>query len=46
MGLTNADSISDLQKRIAMLLDSLGDYFRHILGTVEAVYRSQIAKMF
>jgi len=45
-GLTNADSISDLQKRMSLLPDSLEDFFRHILGTVEDVYRTQTAKMF
>ncbi|KAF2791788.1 hypothetical protein K505DRAFT_418873 [Melanomma pulvis-pyrius CBS 109.77] len=45
-GLTNADNISDLQKRISLLPQSLEDYFRHILGSVEDVYRSQTAKIF
>jgi hypothetical protein len=43
-GLTNADSMSDLQKRISLLPESLEDYFRQILGTVEDVYRNKRAK--
>ncbi|KAF2111502.1 hypothetical protein BDV96DRAFT_184131 [Lophiotrema nucula] len=43
-GLTNADRISDLQRRISLLPDTLEKYFRHILDTVEEVYRGQTAK--
>jgi hypothetical protein len=45
-GLTNADSISVLQERMSKLPDSLEDFFRHILGTVEDVYESHTAKLF
>jgi hypothetical protein len=45
-GFTNADSVSDLQKRISLLPESLEDYFRHILSTVEDVYRTKTAKTF
>ena len=45
-GLTNADRISDLQRRLSLLPPTLEDYFRHIFNSVEEVYREQTAQAF
>ncbi|KAF2727876.1 hypothetical protein EJ04DRAFT_593801, partial [Polyplosphaeria fusca] len=45
-GLTNADKISDLQRRISLLPDSLEEYFRLMFRSIEDVYREQTARLF
>ncbi|OCL03823.1 hypothetical protein AOQ84DRAFT_368031 [Glonium stellatum] len=45
-GLTYADRISDLQRRLGLLPPTLEDYFHHMLNSVEEVYREQIAQTF
>lgn len=45
-GLTNADRIVDLQRRLQLLPTDLNKYFESILFTVDVFYRSQTAHMF
>jgi len=45
-GLTNADRIIDLQRRLRLLPTDLNDYFERILFTVDNFYRTQTAQMF
>lgn len=44
-GLTNADTISDLQRRLALLPTDLEKYFRFMLDSTEKVYHGQAARM-
>ncbi|KAJ4376341.1 hypothetical protein N0V83_001624 [Neocucurbitaria cava] len=45
-GLTSSDRISDLQRRIALLPPSLEDFFRHMLDSIEEVYRKDTFEAF
>ena len=45
-GLRNADRISDLQKRLRDFPDTLEKYFRHMIDSVEPIYRVQTAQAF
>jgi hypothetical protein len=45
-GLTSSDRMSDLQRRIELLPPSLEDFFRHMLESVEKVYRKDTFKAF
>lgn len=45
-GLTNADDMTDLQARIDLLPPSLQEFFGHMLGSVEEVYRKDTYKAF
>ena len=45
-GLTNADRIVDLQRRLRLLPTDLNEYFERILFTVDNFYRKQTAQMF
>ncbi|KAH8782029.1 hypothetical protein F5882DRAFT_499362 [Hyaloscypha sp. PMI_1271] len=45
-GLTNADRIVDLQRRLRLLPTDLNGYFERILFTVDNFYRKQTAQMF
>lgn len=38
-GLTNADRITDLERRLRSLPTDLETYFRHMLDTIEDVYK-------
>ena len=44
-GLTNADAISDLQRRLALLPSDLEKYFEVMLDSTEKVYHQQAARM-
>lgn len=44
-GLTNADKISDLQRRLALLPTDLEKYFRFMLDSTEKVYHRQAARI-
>ncbi|KAH7360458.1 hypothetical protein BKA65DRAFT_421518 [Rhexocercosporidium sp. MPI-PUGE-AT-0058] len=45
-GLTNADRIVDLQRRLRLLPTDLNEYFEKILFTINSFYRKQTAHMF
>ncbi|KAL9621621.1 MAG: hypothetical protein Q9160_004013 [Pyrenula sp. 1 TL-2023] len=45
-GLKNADRMSDLQKRLDEFPTTLEDFFRHMLDSVDGIYRSQTAEAF
>jgi hypothetical protein len=45
-GLTNSDDMSDLELRVAELPGHLEEYFKHMLNTIEDVYRQQTACIF
>ncbi|KAH8722676.1 hypothetical protein GQ44DRAFT_622125, partial [Phaeosphaeriaceae sp. PMI808] len=45
-GLTSSDRMSDLQRRIELLPPSLEDFFRHMLESIEEVYRKDTFKAF
>ncbi|KAF2803353.1 uncharacterized protein BDZ99DRAFT_400033, partial [Mytilinidion resinicola] len=45
-GLTNSDRIVDLQRRLRRLPTDLEPYFKHILDTVEDIYKDQTAETF
>jgi hypothetical protein len=45
-GLTYADRISDLQRRLRLLPQSLEEYFKQMLDSVEEVYQKQTAETF
>lgn len=45
-GLTNSDTILDLEKRLTMLPIDLEKYFRHMLDSTEDVYHEQAAQIF
>ena len=45
-GLRNADRISDLQRRLREFPETLEEYFRHILDSIEPFYREQTAQSF
>ena len=45
-GLTNADRIVDLQRRLRYLPADLQTYFKHMLGTIETFYEQQTAQTF
>ena len=45
-GLTNADRVSDLQRRLDLLPDTLEKFFQHMLESVESVYKSQTSEAF
>jgi hypothetical protein len=45
-GLTNADTISELQKRLRVLPSDLEQFFRHILDTTEEIYQERAAQFF
>ena len=44
-GLTNADTISDLHRRLALLPSDLEKYFKFMLDSTEKVYHQQAAQM-
>ena len=45
-GLTNADRITDLRRRLRLLPADLESYFAHMLATIDAFYREQTAQTF
>lgn len=45
-GLTNADRMSDLQKRLRSFPPTLEGFFQHMLASVEGCYREQTAQAF
>jgi len=45
-GLTNADRVSDLQRRLRLLPADLEHYFQHMLDSVDKVYQEQAAEIF
>jgi hypothetical protein len=45
-GLTNADRIVDLQRRLRLIPTDLNEYFERILFTVDNFYRKETAQMF
>ena len=45
-GLTNADRITDLERRLQSLPTDLEAYFRHMLGSIEEVYVQQTVQTF
>ena len=45
-GLTNADRITDLERRLHSLPTDLEAYFRHMLGNIEEVYVQQTVRTF
>ena len=45
-GLTNADRIIDLERRLQSLPTDLETYFRHMLDTIEDVYRQKTVQTF
>lgn len=45
-GLTNADRIVDLQKKLRGFPDTLEEFFRHMLDSVDNDYQEQTAQMF
>jgi len=45
-GLSNADRVPELQKRLRMLPSDLGKLFQHILDTTDEVYHQQQARLF
>ncbi|KAE8453239.1 hypothetical protein EG329_011306 [Mollisiaceae sp. DMI_Dod_QoI] len=45
-GLTNADRIVDLKKRLRLLPTDLNEYFDRILFTVDGFYQEQMSQMF
>ena len=45
-GLTNADRIADLQRRLHRLPVDLNEYFQHMFETIDDHYREQTAKTF
>lgn len=45
-GLTNADRISDLQKRLCSFPPTLEGFFQHMLASVEDIYHEQTAQAF
>lgn len=46
IGLTNADRVTDLERRLQSLPTDLEAYFRHMLETIEEVYRQQTVQTF
>ena len=45
-GLTNSDTISELQTRLQILPTELEEYFQHMLDSVEKVYHKQAARIY
>ena len=45
-GLTNADTVSELQGRLRILPTDLETYFLHMLDSVEKIYHRQSARLF
>ena len=45
-GLTNADRITDLERRLQSLPTDLEAYFRHMLETIDEVYKKQTVQTF
>ena len=45
-GLTNADKIADLQRRLRRLPVDLNEYFQHMFETIDNLYQEQTAKTF
>jgi hypothetical protein len=45
-GFTNADTIKTLESRLRRLPTDLEDLFRHMLSSVDDIYRSQMARTF
>lgn len=45
-GLTNADRIVDLQRRLQLIPTDLNEYFERMLFTIDSFYRNQTAQMF
>ena len=45
-GLTNADRVIDLERRLQSLPTDLETYFRHMLDTIEDVYKQQTVQTF
>ena len=45
-GLTNADRITDLRRRLSLLPSDLESYFAHILATIDKFYEQQTAQTF
>ena len=44
-GLSNDDSLSDLQKRLESLPTSLTDYYQHIFNSIDDFYREETAEI-
>lgn len=45
-GLTNADRITDLRRRLRLLPSDLESYFAHMLATIDTFYEKQTAQTF
>jgi NACHT domain len=45
-GLTDADTVSDLEKRLQAFPPELEPYFRHMLDSVEDMYKAEMARLF
>ena len=45
-GLTNADRVTDLERRLRSLPTDLENYFRHMLDNIEDVYKQQTVQTF
>ena len=45
-GLTNSDTISELQTRLRILPTELEEYFQHMLDSVEKLYHKQAARIY
>ena len=45
-GLTNSDTVLELQQRLRMLPTDLEVYFKHMLDSVERLYHEQAARLF
>lgn len=45
-GLTHADDVSDLQRRLREFPAELGPFFQHILDSIDPFYREQTAQLF
>ncbi|KAF2096455.1 hypothetical protein NA57DRAFT_43108, partial [Rhizodiscina lignyota] len=45
-GLTNADTLQTLQKRLRLLPSDLEEYFQHMLDSVDDIYQTQMARTF
>ena len=45
-GLPDADTISELERRVAQLPSDLESYFQHMLGTIDTFYAQQTARIF
>ena len=45
-GLSNSDTVLELQERLRVLPTDLEDYFKHMLDSVEKIYQKQAARIY